>query len=151
MKNFKNAIVNGSLLSVLISCFVIFMGVSQVVAKDDCRKNYPNPKIKFDHQDAAGLIYIQVVNWRAYDNAMFRKAPDLPPCGANKNSARTWVDIYNAAAANASIYGFCSFASNNSLKGIWFKSSAPKGKGRVYIVMNDRACKKNYKSNIISF
>jgi hypothetical protein len=148
MKNFKNAIVNGSLLSVLISCFVIFMGVAQVVAEDNCRKIYPNPKIKFDHQDAAGRIYISVVNWSAYDNEMFRKAPDLPPCGVNTNSARAWVDIYNADT-NASIYGFCAFASNNDLKGIWFKPSTPKG--RVYIVINDRACKKKYKSNIVAF
>jgi hypothetical protein len=123
------------------------MGTAQVSAKDDCSKIYPNPEIKFDHQDAEGRIYIPVVNWSAYDNELFRKAPDLPPCGANTNSSRTWVDVYNADT-NAHIYGFCSFVSNNDLKGgVWFKPTTPKG--RAYIIINDRACQKTYKSNIV--
>jgi hypothetical protein len=124
------------------------MGAIQTSAKDDCRKIYPNPEIKFDHQDAEGRIYIPVINWSAYDNDLFRKAPDLPPCGANASSARAWVDIYNADT-NAKIYGFCALTSNDGLKSLWFKPSA--FKGRAYIIINDRACQKTYKSNIINW
>jgi hypothetical protein len=118
------------------------------VVRDDCRKRYPNPRIRYDHTDKDGRVYIPVVNWTAYDNPMFRKAPDLPPCGANANSSRTWVDIYDAATNNR-IYGFCAFDSNDDLKGIWFKPRTRSGK--VYIILNDRACKRKYRSNTISY
>jgi len=77
---------------------------------------------------------------------MFRKAPELPPCGANANSSRTWVDIYDGKT-NARIYGFCAFDSNDDLQKIWYKPDA--NSGLVYIIINDRACKKEYKSNIL--
>jgi len=133
-----------SLVSLFL--FFFFIGVAQLSAKDDCNKTYPKPEIKFDHQDAQGRVFIPVVNWSAYFKEMFRKAPELPPCGTNTNSSRTWVDIYNADT-NAKIYGFCALGSNSDLKGIWFGSTAKRG--RVYIIMNDRACKKTYKSNTI--
>lgn len=135
---------------VLILSFVLlfFIRVSQSFAADDCTKTYPNPIIKFDHKDAQGRVYIPVTNWAVYANEMFRQAPDLPPCGANLNSARTWVDIYDAIT-NARIYGFCAFGSNSDLTKVWFLPRAPRG--RVYIIMNDRACNKKYKSNIISY
>ena len=121
---------------------VCLIGTAQPT--DDCRTTHPNPQIKFDHQDSEGRVYIPVVNWSVYPNEMFRKAPDLPPCGANTNSARTWVDIYDAKT-NARVYGFCALDSNKGLKGIWFSSKA-KG-GMVYIILKDRACKKEYRSN----
>ena len=124
------------------------MGTGQVFARHNCNKRYPNPRIKFDRQDAEGRVYIPVVNWSAYDNEMFRAAPDLPPCGSNTNSSRTWVDIYNAAK-NARMYGFCAFNSNDDLKRIWFKPTA--SHGQVYIVIKDRACRKNYKSNLLRY
>ncbi len=38
---------------------------------------------------------LAILNRSVYANELFALAPDLPPCGDNKNSARTWVDIYN--------------------------------------------------------
>src|SRR4051812_4648478 len=35
-----------------------------------------------------------VDNEYAFDKALFAPAPDLPPCGQNTRSARTWLDIY---------------------------------------------------------
>jgi hypothetical protein len=132
----------GSLLVALVLCASLF------AARDDCRKRHPRPIIKFDHQDSEGRVYIPVVNFSAYENEMFREAPELPPCGANTKSARTWVDIYNADT-NARIYGFCALSSNEGLKDIWFKSEA-KG-GRVYIVLSDRACRRKYRSNTLAW
>ena len=126
----------------------LFLCASVLAAGDDCRKKHPNPIIKFAGQDAEGRVSIPVVNWNAYENEMFREAPELPPCGENTKSARTWVDIYNADT-NARIYGFCSLGSNEGLKDIWFKSEA-KG-GRVYIVLLDRACRKRYRSNTLAW
>jgi hypothetical protein len=116
--------------------------------KDNCRMKYPNPIIRYDHKDAAGRIYIPVVNWTAYPDQMFRAVPELPPCGLNTKAARTWVNIFDAAT-NKRIYGFCTLGSNDGLKKIWFMPKAKKGK--VYIVLKDRACRKSYKSNIIAW
>jgi len=139
MNKVKRVLIPGVML-----LFVCLIGTAQPA--DDCRTTHPNPQIKFDHQDSAGRVYIPVVNWSVYPNEMFRKAPELPPCGANTNSARTWVDIYDANT-NAKVYGFCALGSNEGLKGIWFSSNAKSG--RVYIVLRDRACEKNYRSNTL--
>jgi hypothetical protein len=138
----------GRVPALLALCLLAQLGLAWAVPRDDCQKRYPNPVIKFDHKDAQGRIYIPVTNWNAYDNGLFRQAPELPPCGANANSSRTWVDIYDADT-NARIYGFCAFGTNADLKSIWFKPSSPNG--RVYIIINDRACKKSYRSNIVAY
>ena len=36
-----------------------------------------------------------VLNKMVYPAALFAPAPNLPPCGANANSSRTWVDFFN--------------------------------------------------------
>jgi hypothetical protein len=129
---------------------VLFCDPAAVIpdSDDECSKTYPNPVIRYDHTDADGRIYIPVENWAAFPNELFRQAPELPPCGSNTNSSRTWVDIYNAED-DTRIYGFCALNSNEGLKRIWFMPSTPKG--RVYIIIKDRACDKSYKSNTISF
>lgn len=115
---------------------------------DNCKRVYPKPRIKFERSDSLGRIYIPVLNWKSYSNSMFRKAPELPPCGSNTKSSRTWVDIYNAET-NKRVYGFCAFDSNDDLKKIWFSKWGMSGK--VYIIINDRACKKSYRSNTVKW
>lgn len=113
-----------------------------------CLKKYPEPVIRFDHEDEEGRIFIPVDNWTSYPDALFAPAPDLPPCGENTNSARTWVDIYNADT-DARIYGFCALGGNEGLQDIWFLPV--NHNGRVYIIINDRKCGKSYKSNTIEY
>jgi len=131
-----------------VFCQLVYIKGKGGGGKDNCKIRYPFPRIKFDHRDTQGRVYIPVINWKSYSNAMFRKAPDLPPCGKNTNSARTWVDIYDGKT-NKRIYGFCAFDSKDDLKKIWFMSKARSG--RVYIIMKDRACKRKYRSNTISW
>lgn len=113
-----------------------------------CCRTYPLPEIKYDHKDADGRIYIPVVNWNVYPDKLFSEAPGLAPCGTNTKSARTWVDIYDAAN-NDRLYGFCALKKSEDLKEIWFMPSARSGK--VYIILNDRKCGKTYKSNIVEW
>ncbi len=134
--------------ALLAMCLLAELGLAWALPRDDCRARFPNPVITFDHQDAEGRVYIPVTNWAVYPNDLFRAAPELPPCGANANSARAWVDIYDATT-NARIYGFCALGTNADLKTIWFKPTSPNG--RVYIVINDRACKKTYRSNVVAY
>ena len=46
-----------------------------------------------------GTNYIRYVynvdNFAAYPDEMFAPAPELPPCGANTKSSRTWVDVFD--------------------------------------------------------
>ncbi len=113
-----------------------------------CSTSFPKPVIKYDHKDSAGRIYIPVQNWSDYSNDIFQAAPELPPCGLNKNSSRSWIDIYNAKT-NTRVYGFCAFDKNINLKDIWFLPSTRHG--QVYIIIKDRGCNKSYKSNTISW
>ena len=89
-----------------------------------------------------------VFNKDQYPAAMFSPAPNLPPCGTNTNSSRSWVDFFNGRT-NARIYGFCALNSPNSLGSIWF--ALPEGQvppSYVYIVIRDRQTNTNYRSNL---
>ena len=88
-----------------------------------------------------------VFNKQAYPAAMFAPAPGLPPCGANANSSRTWVDFFTSRGQR--LYGFCALGSPNDLGSIWF--ALPEGQvppSYVYIEMNDRQTNTKYKSNL---
>ena len=121
----------------------------------------PNPMVVFtgkeDYQ-ANGQNWtrykLAVKNHTAYPNAMFAPAQFLPPCGANTNSSRTWVNIYHYVALKGSpqyIYGFCAFNSSDDLVNLWF--AGPAGKpppSPVVVVLEDRQTKKNYVSNQVT-
>ena len=93
--------------------------------------------------------HLKVANWSEFPDELFEPAPYLPPCGLNKNSSRTWVDIY--AENGTRLYGFCGFRSPTDLTRISF--AVPEGRtppARVYIVLNDRLRRITYKSNLVS-
>jgi hypothetical protein len=80
---------------------------------------------------------------------MFEVAPDLPPCGLNKNAARSWVDIY--ARDGKRLNGFCALKFPNELRSLWFavpREQAPPD--LVYVVINDRQLNMQFKSNLVS-
>jgi hypothetical protein len=94
---------------------------------------------------------LDVTNKNDYPASLFKAAPDLPPCGKNQNSARTWVNIYDEK--DAYIYGFCALSSPASLGKIWF--AVPKGSTppeKVYVTLIDRRCDNpiTLSSNMIS-
>ena len=88
-----------------------------------------------------------VFNFDAYPNEMFAPAPDLPPCGKNTKSARTWVDIYEQSGKR--LYGFCAFTKASDLSKIWFaleEDVIPPS--CIYVELNDRKTNTKYKSNL---
>lgn len=90
---------------------------------------------------------LRVVNWKSFCPEMFKPAPNLPPCGSNTNSSRTWVDILNANT-NQRIYGFCALNSPQGLTRLWF--AVPRGRPKppaVRIVIRDRQTGGSYASN----
>jgi hypothetical protein len=88
-----------------------------------------------------------VQNYDAYPDEMFAAAPELPPCGTNRQSSRTWVDFYDQAGKR--LYGFCAFKKNTSLNEIWFAlEEGVIPPSYVYIELNDRKTNTKYKSNL---
>ncbi|MEM7553758.1 MAG: hypothetical protein AAF378_06600 [Cyanobacteria bacterium P01_A01_bin.84] len=116
--------------------------------------NLPSPRLKFTGKEAYTVrgkrfyrYNLAVRNWNAYPEKLFKSAPELPPCGLNKNSSRTWVDIYNAQT-NQRLYGFCALSSPKNLTSLWFAVEQGKTPPKaVYVVLKDRKTGKKYRSN----
>lgn len=89
----------------------------------------------------------EVFNREAYPNTLFAAAPELPPCGSNKNSSRTWVDIYEQSGKR--LYGFCALTNTDGLAQLWFaleEDVLPPS--WVYVELTDRKTNTKYKSNL---
>ena len=87
-----------------------------------------------------------VLNKDQYPAELFDPASNLPPCGLNTNSARTWVSFYDSAGGP--IYGFCALGSPADLGSIWFaKEEGVVPPSWVYIELHDRLTNTIYKSN----
>lgn len=114
----------------------------------------PNPVLYLTGTEAfsqGGKDYIRfkydVDNKDAYPADLFAPAPGLPPCGMNKNSSRTWVDILDQRGKR--LYGFCALGKPADLNGIWFSVPADEvPPSWVYIELNDRQTNTKYKSNL---
>ena len=114
----------------------------------------PNPVLYLTGVQAftqGGKNYVRytydVDNKASYPDSMFAPAPDLPPCGANTKSSRTWVDILDSRGKR--LYGFCALGKAANLGGIWFaleEDVVPPS--YIYIEMNDRQTNTKYKSNL---
>ena len=93
---------------------------------------------------------LRVENRSEFPSELFAPAPNLPPCGSNTNSSRTWVSIYNASN-DQYIYGFCGLSSPQSLNSIWFAVEQGKSPpASVYVSLIDRQTDTTYRSNRVS-
>ena len=114
----------------------------------------PRPLLQFVKQEqyqAGGKDWVrhrlEVVNKGEFQAALFAAAPGLPPCGLNRNSSRTWIDIY--AQDGKRIYGFCALAKAEDLNSLWFATEAGVEPPRwVYIEINDRQTNTKVRSNL---
>lgn len=104
-----------------------------------------------EHYTAGGKNWVRhqygVLNSAAYPAALFAPAPNLPPCGANTNSSRTWVDFFDQTGKR--LYGFCALGKPADLDEIWFATEEGViPPSWVYIEINDRQTNTKYKSNL---
>jgi hypothetical protein len=114
----------------------------------------PNPVLYFTGTELfqqGGKQFVRykydVFNKDQYPADMFAAAPNLPPCGANTKSSRTWVDFFDSRGKR--LYGFCALLKPTDLNQIWFaleQDVIPPS--YVYIEMNDRQTNTKYKSNL---
>ena len=121
-----------------------------------CFECLPSPNLVYNGKEnytVRGVAYtrykLAVANRDDYPASLFKPAPDLPPCGLNNNSARTWVNIYDLEGSY--IYGFCALSSPADMDGLWFAIAKGKTPPKsVYITLNDRRCKIVLKSNLVT-
>ncbi|MFL6254290.1 MAG: hypothetical protein ACJ74T_04655 [Pyrinomonadaceae bacterium] len=142
------------LTRVLLACLALLCLAGHTASTASPRRVLPNPVLylsKLEYFQSGGKNYVRylfgVDNFAAYPNDMFAASPNLPPCGKNTKSARTWVDIYDQTGKR--LYGFCALGKADDLNGIWFaleESVVPPS--YVYIELNDRANNTKYKSNL---
>jgi hypothetical protein len=114
----------------------------------------PNPVLYFLGQEpysTSGNNFIRyryaVMNSSSYPDSMFSAAPSLPPCGANTNSSRTWIDLFDQSGRR--LYGFCALRKSDDLNTIWFALPAETvPPSWIYFELNDRQTGTKYKSNL---
>lgn len=117
----------------------------------------PNPVVGFTGKETHQVngqnfirYKLRVKNYAEYPDKMFAPAPNLPPCGANTNASRTWVNIYHATKKSY-IYGFCALGASTDLVTLWF--ARPEGQpppSPVIVVLEDRQANKQYVSNPVT-
>jgi hypothetical protein len=92
---------------------------------------------------------LTINNWKDFTADLFLPAPDLPPCGLNKNASRTWVTIYNAKNDSA-IYSYCGMNSPKELSSFSFRvKKGDKPPERVYVSIDDRRKGTKYRSDSV--
>jgi hypothetical protein len=136
------------------SLLVLMLATETVLTTPPPRPPLPNPVLFFvgaEHATIGGKQMIRynyaVENFASYPDALFAPAPELPPCGNNTKSSRTWVDIYDQSGKR--LYGFCALGKAGELNNIYFaleESAIPPS--YVYIELNDRKTNTKYKSNL---
>lgn len=88
-----------------------------------------------------------VTNLAEYPDELFAASPDLPPCGNNTKSARTWVDIHDKTGKR--LYGFCALGSHDDLGKLWFAREVDAiPPSWIYVEMTDRKTRTTVKSEL---
>jgi len=114
----------------------------------------PNPILTFMGAEPAEVGGKQILRYRfdvanksEYPGEMFVAAPDLPPCGANTKSSRTWVDLYDQRGKR--LNGFCALTNPADLNKLWFAAPGDEvPPSWIYIELTDRKTNTKYRSNL---
>jgi hypothetical protein len=139
-------------LSQVIVCLGLTVLTSHHVSS--MQTTLPNPVLIFvgpEYFETGGKSYTRyryvVDNFQAYPSELFAAAPKLPPCGANTNSSRTWVDLFDQFGKR--LNGFCALGSPANLGKLWFAiESDVVPPSWIYIELIDRQTNTKYKSNL---
>jgi len=138
----KRLIRGGLVAAAMIGC----MGLAQAEP--------PRPILYFtglEHYQAGGKNWVRhrydVANKALYPAEMFAPAPELPACGTNTRSSRSWVDFFDSRGNR--LYGFCALGDSMALDTIWFSTEqGAVPPSYVYIVIHDRRTNVQYRSNL---
>lgn len=139
-------------LTLLITCLSLTVLTSDSLSSTQTA--LPNPVIVFmgpEIHETGGKSFTRyryaVENFKAYPSELFAAAPTLPPCGANTNASRTWVDLYSQVGQR--LNGFCALGSPANLGKLWFAVETDVvPPSWIYIEMTDRQTGTKYKSQL---
>lgn len=115
----------------------------------------PAPVLQFDGAadvQSGGRAFVRyrlsIVNRSSFPAELFAPAPDLPPCGVNRNASRTWVNVHDGDGSGARLYGFCALGSADELGKLSFTlPNDRKPPSWVYITLTDRRAHVTVASN----
>ena len=141
-------------LKFMLAVALLTTGLSTISRNANSAPIIPNPVLYLtgtESYQVSGKSFIRykydIFNKTDYPADMFAAAPNLPPCGANTKSSRTWVDFFDSRGKR--LYGFCALGKPADLGAIWFAlEEGVVPPIYVYIEMNDRQTNTKYKSNL---
>ena len=150
-----NSIFRKVVLTFVAALLLIVLATEIVLTAQEQRPPLPNPVVYMtgvEFYETGGKQWKRyryaVDNASMYPDALFAAAPDLPPCGNNTKSSRTWVDIYQQDGKR--LNGFCAFGKTTDLNSIWFALGPDEiPPSWIYIELNDRKTGTKYKSNLV--
>ena len=141
-------------MNTTVRIYIIFTFILLSALTASGQSSLPDPELVFigkqDAQSAYGeqtTYWLGVSNRSAYPDEMVAAAPELPPCGRNKEAARSWIDIFGKNGRR--IYGFCALKSAEELNKLGFNLPKATNLKSVYIVITDRKTGSKYKSNSV--
>src|SRR5687768_6327570 len=128
--------------------FLIMLSAVTALGQD-----LPKPDLRFVRSDEVvnnghpmRMFTIEIVNRSEFADELFAASPDLPPCGKNANSSRTWINIY---IDDRRIYGHCAISSNAELSSLKFNVSADTKVTKISVDFVDRREGKVVRSNSV--
>lgn len=138
----------------LIAALLLIALAAELVLTAQEQRRLPNPMIYLtgtELYETGGKQWKRykytVFNAEEYPKELFAAAPDLPPCGANNNASRTWVDVYQQDGKR--LNSFCAFGKPGDLSSLWFALEVDAlPPSWIYIELNDRKTNQKYKSNL---
>lgn len=92
--------------------------------------------------EAAGTLTLSVTNSASYDPELFVLNAALPPCGANPNGGRTWVEVFDQSGTKLDT--FCDFDDRSDMASFSFTPATPPA--QVYIELWDREANRRVRS-----
>jgi len=140
--------------NVSLTIVACVLSTATLLARQSAAPDLPKPTLAFlgqEHVEIGGQkktrYRFEVTNKKEFPADMFAAAPELPPCGTNKNASRTWIDIYDQNGKR--LNGFCAFGKPDDLSEVWFALDPEEvPPSWVYIEIHDRKTNTKYKSNL---
>ena len=139
----------------VIAIFTATLALAQTQSSEkSTTANLPLPQLEFVDREpynangAKGMRFkLRVTNRASLPDSLWHPSKNLPPCGENENTSRTWVEIFGSPG-DKRLAGFCRLRSSEDLGQLWYAIPAgEKGPPCVYIVMTDRQTGQKYESN----
>lgn len=96
--------------------------------------------------EAGGTLTLSVSNSASYDPALFVLDPSLPPCGADPNGSRTWVEVFDGSGTK--LHTFCDFDDPADMASMSFTPASPPA--QLYIELWDRDTGLRARSNTVT-